>query len=78
MIEVEGRTTDAPQVSWKTSPQVLAPTGTRTHAVRGRVVTNQRFRPLDHGHPACYLYAVRCDGVVVYLTSVFIPGMYAI
>ena len=31
--------------------KVFAPTGTRTHAVRGRVVTNQRFRPLDHGRP---------------------------
>ena len=31
--------------------KVSAPTGTRTHAVRGRVVTNQRFRPLDHRLP---------------------------
>ena len=47
-----GRTTDASQVSWMTSlMKVFAPTGTRTPAVRGGVVTNQQFRPLDHKNP---------------------------
>ena len=55
-----GKTTDATQVSWKTSlhESLFPPTGAWTHAARVRVVTNQRFRPLDNGRPLGNLYCV--------------------
>ena len=47
--------------------KVFAPTATRTHAVRERVVTHQRCRPLDHGRPLYIcLVSVNCVVMITY------------